>query len=79
MPVFVEQIYKKQRFEVSGAVRPKYVSLGVKRLTNKSDFTIKNITELKEIIFCLRRQSAAYLLVGLRVRIPPGGMDVCLL
>ena len=29
---FVEQIYKMQRLEVSGAVRPIYGSLGVKRL-----------------------------------------------
>ena len=32
MPIFVEQIYKMQRLEVSGAVRPIYESLGVKRL-----------------------------------------------
>ena len=32
VPVFVEQIYKMQRLEVSGAVRPIYGSLGVKRL-----------------------------------------------
>ena len=30
--IFVEQIYKMQRLEVSGAVRPIYGSLGVKRL-----------------------------------------------
>jgi hypothetical protein len=32
VPVFVEEIYKMQRLEVSGAVRPIYGSLGVKRL-----------------------------------------------
>ena len=32
VPIFVEQIYKMQRLEVSGAVRPIYGSLGVKRL-----------------------------------------------
>ena len=31
--VFVERIYKMQRLEVSGAVRPIYGSLGVQRLT----------------------------------------------
>ena len=37
VPVFVEYIYiyKMQRLEVSGAVRPVYGSLGVKRLINK--------------------------------------------
>ena len=30
VPIFVEQIYKMQRLEVSGAVRPLYGSLGVK-------------------------------------------------
>jgi len=30
--IFVEQIYKMQRLEVSGAVRPLYGSLGVKRV-----------------------------------------------
>jgi hypothetical protein len=30
--IFVELIYKMQRLEVSGAVRPIYGSLGVKRL-----------------------------------------------
>ena len=32
VPIFVEQIYKMQRLEVSSAVRPLYGSLGVKRL-----------------------------------------------
>jgi len=32
VPIFVEEIYKMQRLEVSGAVRPIYGSLGVKRL-----------------------------------------------
>ena len=32
VPIFVESIYKMQRLEVSGAVRPIYGSLGVKRL-----------------------------------------------
>jgi len=36
VPVFVEQIYKMQRLEVSGAVWPIYVSLGVKRLRELS-------------------------------------------
>ena len=33
VPIFVEQIYKMERLEVSGAVRPLYGSLGVKELT----------------------------------------------
>jgi len=33
VPTFVEEIYKMQRLEVSGVVRPIYGSLGVKRLT----------------------------------------------
>ena len=33
VPIFVEYIYKMQRLEVSGAVRPIYGSLGVKRLS----------------------------------------------
>ena len=33
VPIFVEEIYKMQRLEVSGAVRPLYGSLGVKGLT----------------------------------------------
>ena len=33
VPVFVEQIYKMKRLEVSGAVRPLEWSLGVKGLT----------------------------------------------
>ena len=33
VPVFVEQIYKMQRLEVSGAVRPIYGSLVFKRLS----------------------------------------------
>jgi len=33
VPIFVEQIYKMQLLEVSGAVRPLYGSLGVKRLS----------------------------------------------
>ena len=32
VPIFVEQIYKMPRLEVSGAVRPIYGSLGVKWL-----------------------------------------------
>ena len=32
VPIFVEQIRKMRRLEVSGAVRPIYGSLGVKRL-----------------------------------------------
>ena len=32
VPTFVEQIYKMQRLEVSGAVRTTYGSLGFKRL-----------------------------------------------
>ena len=32
LPIFVEYIYKMQRLEVSGAVRPLYGSLGVKGL-----------------------------------------------
>ena len=32
VPIFVEQIYKMQRLEVSGVVRPIYGSLGVKGL-----------------------------------------------
>ena len=32
VPTFVEEIYKMERLEVSGAVRPIYGSLGVKRL-----------------------------------------------
>jgi len=32
VPIFVEKIYKMQRLEVSGAVRPIYRSLGVKGL-----------------------------------------------
>ena len=32
VPIFVEYILKKQRLEVSGAVRPLYGSLGFKRL-----------------------------------------------
>ena len=32
VPIFVEEIYKMKRLEVSGAVRPIYGSLGVKRL-----------------------------------------------
>ena len=32
LPIFVEYIYKMQRLEVSGEVRPIYASLGVKRL-----------------------------------------------
>ena len=32
VPIFVEEIYKMQHSEVSGAVRPIYRSLGVKRL-----------------------------------------------
>ena len=35
VPIFVEQIYKMQRLEVSGVVRPLYGSLGVKRLIGK--------------------------------------------
>ena len=35
VPIFVEQIYKMQRLEVSGAVRPIYGSLGVERLNNR--------------------------------------------
>ena len=35
VPTFVEKIYKMQRLEVSGAVRPIYESLGVKRLNNE--------------------------------------------
>ena len=35
VPIFVEYIYKMQRLEVSGAVRPTYGSLGVKRLMNE--------------------------------------------
>ena len=31
VPIFVVQIYIMQRLEVSGAVRPLYVSLGFKR------------------------------------------------
>ena len=34
--IFVEQIYKMQRLEVSGAVRPLYGSLGVKGLKARS-------------------------------------------
>jgi len=34
VPIFVEYIYKMERLEVSGAVRPMYVSLGVKRLSS---------------------------------------------
>jgi len=34
VPVFVEQIYKMQSLEVSGAVRPLYESLRVKGLIN---------------------------------------------
>ena len=33
VPVFVESVYKMQRLEASGAVRPLYGSLGVKGLT----------------------------------------------
>jgi len=33
VPIFVELIYKMQRLQVSGAVRPIYGSLGGKRLT----------------------------------------------
>jgi len=33
VPIFVEQLYKMQRLEVSGAVRPLYGSLGVKGLS----------------------------------------------
>jgi len=36
VPIFVEYIYKMQRLEVSGAVRPLYGSLGVKGLLNLS-------------------------------------------
>ena len=34
VPIFVEQIYKMERLEVSSAVQPIYWSLGVKRLIN---------------------------------------------
>ena len=37
VPIFVEQIYKMQRLEVSGAVRPIYGSLGVKQLMSEAD------------------------------------------
>jgi len=33
VPIFVEEVYKMQRLEVRGAVRPPYGSLGVKGLT----------------------------------------------
>jgi len=33
VPIFVEKIYKMQRLEVSSAVRPLYMSLGIKGLT----------------------------------------------
>jgi len=38
--IFVEKIYKMQRLEVSGAVRPQYGSLGVKGLNKLQDSLI---------------------------------------
>ena len=34
---------------------------------------------LLAVLSCLKRESAADRLLGLRVRIPPGGVDVCIL
>ena len=36
VPIFVEKIYKMQRLEVSGAVRPLQSSLGVKGLISRN-------------------------------------------
>ena len=47
LPIFIEWIYKMQRLEVSGAIRPIYGSLGVKRLiTGSSDkeLTLASVT-----------------------------------
>ena len=48
VPIFVEQIYKMQRLEVSGTVRPIYGSLGVKRLnTHPAQFNVKYCRPVK--------------------------------
>ena len=64
LTIFVEQIYKMQRLEVSGAVRPIYGSLGVKRLIpTHAHFHwlkfIKNILK-NPTCFGLRPSSGSY-------------------
>ena len=44
VPIFVEQIYKLQRLEVSGVVRPLQWSLGVKGLTDTDTVCSKTIS-----------------------------------
>ena len=46
VPIFVEKIYKMQRLDVSGAVRPIYGSLGVKRLIYTRPFSHAHSTFL---------------------------------
>ena len=46
-----------QRLEVSGAVRPIYGSLGVKRLTNKMHFLSKCVNNSILLVFCMFRTS----------------------
>ena len=44
VPIFVEQIYKMQGLEVSGAVRPIYGSLGVRQLMPVPKVTLSETT-----------------------------------